>query len=148
MTINSSLLLLVALTFALPAQAEIYKWTDADGKSHFSGSKPANPATIENRNELEVKSPQPTPVDKQTQPAAAQVDLYVTSWCPYCKKAIAFLRKNNIAFNAYDIEKDPDAAARKKTLDPGYSGIPLAVINGAAIRGFSESSYQEALTKK
>ncbi|HEY8096209.1 MAG TPA: glutaredoxin domain-containing protein [Methylobacter sp.] len=148
MTINPSLLLLVALTFALPVQAEIYKWTGADGKSHFSGSKPAHPAAIENRNELEVKSPQPTPVDKQTQPAAApQVDLYVTSWCPYCKKAMAFLRKNNIAFNAYDIEKDPDAATRKKTLDPGYSGIPLAVINGTAIRGFSEDSYQQALAK-
>lgn len=148
MTINPSLLLLVALTFALPVQAEIYKWTDADGKSHFSGSKPAHPATIENRNELEVKSPQPTPANNKVQPAAApKVDLYVTSWCPYCKKAIAFLHKNNIAFNAYDIEQDLNAATRKRKLDPGYSGIPLAVINGAAIRGFSEASYQQALAK-
>ena len=65
MTINPSLILLFALTFALPVQAEIYKWTDADGKSHFSGSKPAHPASIENRNDLEVKSPQPTPVDNK-----------------------------------------------------------------------------------
>lgn len=148
MIVNPSLILLIALTFALPAQAEIYKWTDADGKSHFSGSKPAHPASIENRNELEVKSPQPAPADKKAQPAAApKVDLYVTSWCPYCKKAIAYLRKNAIAFTAYDIEQDLDAAARKKTLDPGYSGIPLAVINGAAIRGFSEDTYQQALAK-
>lgn len=147
MTINPSLILLFALTFALPVQAEIYKWTDADGKSHFSGSKPADPASLENRNELEAKSPQPIPTDKKEQPAAPQVDLYVTSWCPYCKKAMAFLRKNNIAFNTYDIEQDLDAAARKKTLDPGYGGIPLAVINGAAIRGFSESLYQQALAK-
>jgi len=148
MTINPSLLLLAALTFALPVQAEIYKWTDADGKSHFSGAKPAHPAAIENRKELEVKFPQSGPADKKAQPVAApKVDLYVTSWCPYCKKAIAYLRKNNIAFNAYDIEKDPAAAARKKTLDPGYSGIPLAVINGTLVRGFSEDTYHQALTK-
>lgn len=148
MIINPSLILLLALTCALPAQAEIYKWVDADGKSHFSSSKPANPVSIENRNELEVKSPQPAPPDQKVQPAAApKVDLYITSWCPYCKKAMAYLRKNDIVFTAYDIEQDLDAAARKKTLDPGYSGIPLAVINGTAIRGFSEAQYQQALTK-
>lgn len=148
MIINQSLILLFVLTFTLPTQAEIYKWTDAKGKSHFSGSKPANPASVENRNELEAKSLQPTPANNGNQTVAPKVDLYVTSWCPYCKKAIAFLRKNNIAFNAHDIERDINAATRKKELDPGYSGIPLAVINGAIIRGFSESTYQQALAKK
>jgi glutaredoxin len=142
------LILLIALTFTLPAQAEIYKWTDTKGKSHFSGSKPANPASIENRNALEAKSLQPTPADNENQGVTPQVDLYVTSWCPYCKKAIAFLHKNNIAFNAHDIEQDINAATRKKELDPGYRGIPLAVINGATIRGFSEGTYQQALAKK
>lgn len=150
MTINPLLVLLLISTFAFPVQAEIYKWTDANGKSHFSGSKPANSASVENRNDLETKSLHPTPVaDSSSVTAAApKVDLYMTKWCPYCKKAMAFLRKNNIAFNAYDIEHDLDAAARKKTLDPRYSGVPLAVINGTTIRGFSEDLYQEALAKK
>jgi glutaredoxin len=148
MIINQSLILLFVLTFTLPTQAEIYKWTDAKGKSHFSGSKPANQASVENHNKLEAKSLQPTPANNENQTVAPQVDLYVTSWCPYCKKAIAFLRKNNIAFNAHDIEQDINAATRKNELDPGYSGIPLAVINGTTIRGFSESTYQQALAKK
>jgi len=153
MTIHSLLPLLLALAFALPVKAEIYKWTDADGKAHFSASKPAHPVSIENRQDLEVKSPQPVPAadkpagDNRTQATAPQVDLYITSWCPYCKKAMAFLRKNNIAFTAYDIEQDSDAATRKTNIDPGYGGVPLAVINGAAIRGFSESSYRQALAK-
>lgn len=142
MTIKPLLVLLFALTFASSAQSEIYQWTDADGKAHFSGSKPVNPASIENRNDLDAKSP---PVDGKS---AVAVDLYMTKWCPYCKKAMAFLNKNNIPFKAYDIEQDADAAARKKKLDPRYSGIPLAVINGATIRGFSEDLYQEALAKK
>jgi len=60
---------------------------------------------------------------------------------------MAFLRENNIAFTAYDIEQDFDAAERKKTLDPDYGGIPLAVINGATIRGFSAGKYKAALAK-
>jgi len=152
MTIRSSLLLLLTLAFALPANAEIYKWTDAAGKAHFSASKPAHSASVESRDDLEVKS-SPAPAankpagDSKVQATAPKVDLYITSWCPYCKKAMAFLRKNNIAFNAYDIEQDLEAAARKQNIDPSYGGVPLAVINGTAIRGFSESSYQQALAK-
>lgn len=146
MVINQSLILLFALTFTFSVQAEGYKWTDANGKSHFSGSKPANPASIENTAYLENKTPESDPADNGDQ-AAPQVDIYVTSWCPYCKKAMAFLHKNNIAFNAYDIEQDIDAATRKKTLDPGYRGIPLAVVNGVTIRGFSDAAYQQALAK-
>ncbi|MFZ2406741.1 MAG: glutaredoxin family protein, partial [Methylobacter sp.] len=125
MTLKPSLILLFALTFALPVQAEIFGWIDADGESHFSEPGPNNKDQV-----------------------APQVDLYVTSWCPYCKKAIAFLDKNKIAYKKYDIEEDLYAADRKKTLAPEYRGVPLAVINGVAIRGFSEARYQQALPKK
>lgn len=73
------------------------------------------------------------------------VDIYVTSWCPYCRKAVAYLKSQGIKFNKYDIEKDPEAAARKKVLAPGYSGIPLAVINGRILKGFSRERYAAAL---
>ncbi|MDO9424918.1 MAG: glutaredoxin domain-containing protein [Methylobacter sp.] len=145
MIINQPLILLFVLTFALPAQASI--WFDADGNTHYIGSETDNPASLENPTGLEAKSLQPTFPNNKNKAAAPQVDLYVTNWCPYCKKAITFLQKNNIAFNTYDIEQDIDAATRKKTLDPGYSGIPLAVINGAVIRGFSDAAYQQALAK-
>lgn len=75
----------------------------------------------------------------------AEVDIYVTSWCPYCRKAVAYLESQGISYNKYDIEKDEEAAARKSLLAPGYSGIPLAVINGQIIKGYSRESYEEAL---
>jgi glutaredoxin len=144
MAINRSLVLLFILMIALPVQAEIYKWTDANGKSHFSGSKPANQDSVESRGDLEAKPVQPE-VKPTVTVAAPKVDIYITKWCPYCKKAMAFLRRNNIAFTAYDIEQDVAAAERKKSLDPGYEGIPLAVINNKALRGFSEDQYRQAL---
>ncbi|MGZ4994299.1 MAG: glutaredoxin domain-containing protein [Methylobacter sp.] len=130
MIINLLRIFLFTLIFTLPAQAEVI-WVDADGNSHFIESETDNPASV-NKNHA----------------VAPKVDLYITSWCPYCKKAIAFMLKNNITFHEYDIERDLDAAARKESLDPDYSGVPLAVINGTIIRGFSEAKYQKALTKK
>ncbi len=69
------------------------------------------------------------------------VEIYVTSWCPYCRKAMDFMDSHGIPYNSYDIEEDLDAAARKKALAPNYTGIPLAVINGKIIKGFTKERY-------
>ncbi len=73
-----------------------------------------------------------------------QVELYVTSSCPYCQKAMAYLKSKGIPFQAYNIERDADAASRKKKMDT-QGGVPFAVINGKKISGFSEEAYQKAL---
>ena len=72
------------------------------------------------------------------------VEIYVTSWCPYCRKAMAFMDFHGIPYNSYDVEEDLDAAARKKALAPNYTGIPLAVINGKIIKGFTKERYSAA----
>ena len=72
------------------------------------------------------------------------VELYIKSWCPYCKNALAFLQARGIPFVAYDIEKDKNAAFRKRLLD-GDKGVPFAIIYGQPVRGFSEKLYLKAL---
>lgn len=83
----------------------------------------------------------------KSDPAGPQVEIYVTSWCPYCKKAENFFRAQGIPFTSYDIEKDSAAARRKENLDRS-GGVPLVIINGQKIHGFSENAYREALQKK
>ena len=78
---------------------------------------------------------------------APTVELYITSWCPYCKKAMNFFRSRGIPFVAYDIEKDADAARRKRQL-ASQRGVPFAVINGKRIHGYSEAGYLRALDLK
>ena len=73
-----------------------------------------------------------------------EVELYVTSWWPYCNQAKSFLASKGIEFKVYDIEKDAAAAQRKKQLDVGR-GVPFAVINGIKISGWSQRAYEAAL---
>jgi glutaredoxin len=77
----------------------------------------------------------------------AQVEIYVTSWCPYCVQAITFFRDHHVPYVAYDIEKDSAAAKRRERLSP-RQGVPFAVINGTKIYGFSAQAYSEALGLK
>ena len=74
----------------------------------------------------------------------AEVEIYITDWCPYCVKAIRFLKAHGIDYVVYDIEKDREAAQRKKELS-GRKGVPFAIINGKKIHGFSEETYSKAL---
>lgn len=135
---------LIAL-LAIPSMvsAELVKWVDANGKVHYSNSRPAN---AERSTILDIQSaPRVSRIEESTD-SAETVDLYTTSWCPYCAKARAYLRANNIPFVDHDIEKDPNAAERKRELDSSYTGVPLAVINGKLVRGFSEKNYYRALS--
>jgi glutaredoxin len=150
--------ILTALTIYLcaTAAAEIYKWVDDKGEMHITDSPP--PAA-KSPGEIKVyKDSQEDGLDtppalvrkkEESRPSVerkrkTEVVLYTTSWCPYCRKARDYLRSRGIDFIEYDIEKDKEAAIRKKQLD-NRGGVPFAIINGRSISGFSASAYERAL---
>ncbi len=85
-----------------------------------------------------AKAPNKTEIRK------AKVELFVTSWCPHCQSATRYLRSLGVSFSKYDVEQSPSAKARKEKISPG-SGVPVAVINGKVLKGFSQESYKRAL---
>ena len=72
---------------------------------------------------------------------------YRGNWCPYCKKAMEYFDSKDIRYKVYDIEKDKQAAIRKKVLDK-QNGVPFAIVNGQGIHGYVPELYAEALKKK
>ena len=147
----TSTLLLIAINFvAIQVMADMYKWVDKNGVVHFSDNPPASEKVVETLETSVYREPPPKPDRPVSEPVAGQrdenagkadghrsnqVEIYTTSWCRYCKKAIALLRANHIEYKAYDIEKDPKAAARMKALG-GSGGVPFAIINGKKAIGF------------
>lgn len=75
--------------------------------------------------------------------AGAQVVLFSTSVCPYCKQARTLLRDKNVAFVDYVIDESDDANAKFKQL--GGVGVPLLYIGDRSISGFRESAINDAL---
>ncbi|HWI41508.1 MAG TPA: glutaredoxin domain-containing protein [Verrucomicrobiae bacterium] len=63
------------------------------------------------------------------------VELYVTSWCGFCRKAEAWLKEKKVPYVKYDIEADPEA--RKRFEQQKGRGVPLVIIGQSAIRGYS-----------
>jgi glutaredoxin len=116
------------------ARAEIYKWVDGNGVVYISDVPPKDV-----RANAKVES-----VASSENRMSPKVELYTTSWCPYCKNARDFFRSRGIPFTEYDIEKDKAAAARKNKLDK-KKGVPFVVINGRGIHGWSAAAYEQAL---
>ncbi|MFW5722716.1 MAG: glutaredoxin family protein [Desulfohalobiaceae bacterium] len=85
----------------------------------------------------------------QTMSLAAKpssVEIFVTNWCPACKKAENWLRANDIPFTAHNVQKSRQAAQRMAALG-GDGRIPFAIINGSKVVGFTPALYRKALNR-
>ncbi len=154
-------ILLIILLLCLSvgsAMAQTYRWVDENGQTVFSDQPPGDSRAYSTFNEtLEplgvsgtVSGEQQQRHEQRVEELLAEqqkkhkVDLYVTDWCPYCEKALAFFRARNIPVSVYDVEKDRSAWQRKNQLAPN-TGVPFAVVNGQKILGYNPGMYEQAL---
>ena len=152
----------VLLAFSISG-AEMYRWVDENGVITF---KDTPPPVSKKKKKVKVYQdsdfapappPQPAPAKRSSKSAAAPaakmasqpapaphvpftgtVEMYVTSWCGYCKKAQSYLKSRGVPYETYDIEKDSDAKQRYKEL--GGHGVPLIIIGSNKMNGFSPES--------
>jgi glutaredoxin len=122
------------------ADAEIYKWKDEQGKIHFSDQ----PSVTNEVDEVTVRVntyTSPEVIDGDSQPVASdRVVMYSTSWCPTCKKAKRYFRKNNIPFVENDIEKS--AIAKREFDRLGGGGVPVILVGKRRMNGFSAATFE------
>ena len=67
----------------------------------------------------------------------AKVEVYTTSYCPYCTQAKSLLRRKGVAFEEIDVGDD-DALRDKMIEESGRRTVPQIFINDQPIGGFEE----------
>ena len=97
------ILTLIILAFSSPTSAQIYKWKDKEGNIHFSDIPPPKEVKAE-RQKIRESQESPAAEGSQARPVGKEglsdspkkekrsygditVLLYMTDWCPYCRKA-------------------------------------------------------------
>ena len=127
--------------------AEVYKWTDEEGITHYSDKKPENQEVTE----LEFKIATYDTVSYGTvndnvekantkEANKKNVVMYSASWCGVCKKAKKYFRRNGIPFREYDIEKSTKAKRMYTKL--GATGVPVILVGRKRMNGFSEAGFK------
>jgi glutaredoxin len=128
---------LFLLTSALTAHAGVYKWTDAQGHTHYSDSPPPTAKA----SQLKLQSYSGPAQVSQTASQGSGVTLYTTSWCGVCKRAKAFLKEKGIPFSEWDVETSDYASTKFRQL--GGSGVPLITVGSQVMKGFDSSRFME-----
>jgi glutaredoxin 3 len=68
----------------------------------------------------------------------AKVEIYTTTYCPFCTRAKSLLKSKNIAFVEIDVTEDDALREKMIELSGGRRSVPEIFINGKIIGGFDE----------
>ena len=138
----------VLLGTASAAQADLHRYQDDTGRIHIVDSLDAIPAKY--RKQVRTIEAPPAVPASAYKPAAItgkkRVDIYVTSWCGYCRKLESFLKSKRIPYQRHDIEKS--SSARQAHLKLGGGGVPIVKVGSDIIRGYSPDAILKSLNKR
>jgi glutaredoxin len=121
----------------------IYRWVDGDGRVRYTNEKPPDgvkASPLQSRISSYAGTPtvvgKPPPLAAGGRGQPAEVKMYATDWCGYCKKARDFMAKNGVRYTELDIEKSPAARAEYDRL--GGRGVPVILVGAQRMNGYSE----------
>ena len=153
-----------------PVQRTYYRYVDAGGSLHFVDSlervpealrASAKPIALAAATTTTSTPPTPSgsaPAAARPRPferaaslpasrrpaAAAEVVVYTTSWCGWCRKTLAWLDERGVAYENRDIEQS-DAWRDELLEKTGGVSIPVVEIDGQLVRGFDPGRMGELL---
>lgn len=142
---------LVASVLAVPAlvgaQQTVYKWTDKDGKVHFSDSPPPPDAKKTEQKTLGGGFAETSNLPYATQVAMKKspVTLYTGTDCgDACVQGRGLLSKRGIPFSERDAQGNADAAEALKKLVGGLE-VPVLVVGESKVKGYEEGQWNSML---
>jgi glutaredoxin len=138
-----------ALVFAAGAfaQAQVYRYTDSDGRIVYSDRPP--PPNVKNvqtkrlgANFVETSEP-----SLAAQQAAARypVTLFTFDCGEICQNAAALLNKRGVPFTTVDVQTDEAGRNRMKELSGEEKAPVLAVGDTLIVKGYNEARWQAML---
>jgi GrxC family glutaredoxin len=73
----------------------------------------------------------------------AHVEIYITTYCPYCAAAKALLRSKAVAFEEIDVTHDPARRAEMEERSQRRT-VPQIFIDGQSIGGYDDARYLDS----
>jgi glutaredoxin len=143
-------LIATALAAAMSsAGAQVYRWTDSTGKTHFTDTPPPAAATnVQKRRGAGAAEPDdagnaPEPYALQHARKTFPVKLYSAPGCGPCDQARALLNARGVPFSEISVS-DPSAMAELKEVS-GSALVPVLLVGNLVQKGFEEGAFHQSL---
>lgn len=140
--------LAVALAVAAgAASAQLYRWTDQDGKVHITDTlPPPNAKNVQKRAAPPPSTTPPGPIEPYSLTLLRKqypVKLYSTPGCEGCDEARKLLNARGIPFEEVSVTTDAQIAELKKVAET--NSVPVMIVGSTIQRGFEETAYNKLL---
>lgn len=141
------LLAVVLIGAAASAGAQLYRWTDQQGRVHFTDTPPPPGARNVQKKGMPKGSSAPAGA---AEPFAVQqarkdfpVTLYSTPGCEGCNEARKLLNTRGVPFKEVSVTTEQQIA--ELTSAVGSNSVPAMLVGATVVKGFEEGAYQRAL---
>lgn len=74
----------------------------------------------------------------------AQVKIYTTPTCAYCKAAKEYFKEKGVQYEEIDLAKNPDKVQELIQIS-GQMSVPIITVDGKVIVGFNKGAIDSAL---
>jgi len=74
----------------------------------------------------------------------AQITIYTTPWCQYCKAAKEYFKSKGFEWSEVDVAQDP-TKAQEMINKSGQLGVPVIDIDGKIVVGFDKQKINQYL---
>ncbi|MEM7410097.1 MAG: glutaredoxin 3 [Myxococcota bacterium] len=68
----------------------------------------------------------------------AKIQVYATSWCPYCNRAKALLESKGVTWDEVDLDEEPGRRQEMIERTGGRTSVPQIWIDGDHVGGCDE----------
>lgn len=137
------------LLFALAAQAQLYRWTDENGKVHYTDTQPpANAKNVEKKGSARAGGAAAETAQRSyaLQQAVKNfpVTIYTSKDCGKpCKEGLDFLAKRGVPYTEKAVATQAEIDELVKLA--GAPRVPVMVVGVAVQKDFEQHAWNEAL---
>jgi glutaredoxin len=127
-------------------QAQPYRWTDAEGHTHYSDTPPPASATNVAKPDVQggATGTSTTPYALEKAMKESPVTLYTAPSCKEaCEQARAALNKRGVPFKEVQVWNEQTNAELKRV--SGGTQVPVLIVGTLKQVGFAQSAFDDAL---
>ena len=139
--------------FALGAGAQVYRWTDAQGRVHVTDTPPPASAKGVKRSDGGAAAPESPAAAKESagqEPFALQqakakypITLYTVPNCEGCNRARVLLNKRGLPFKEISLTDAAQMDEFKQAV--GGNTVPAMIVGSTVQKGFEDGAYHALL---
>ena len=145
-SMRNILIAFIFLAFALTAQAQLYRWTDPNGKVHYTDTPPPTDAKDVEKKKRIRSSGEPEQSSYALEQARKKfpVTVYVSKGCgDPCKLGLDYLKKRGVPYTQKVVSTQKDIDQLTKLA--GARKVPVLVVGIDVQAGYAEQGWSDAL---